>query len=283
MNDSFITPSSYDCVLPIMMKTSATASTLLFPKCRRWRNTTRRVSGLFLLLLLSGASSFLVSAFSPTVSYGRESTSSRTRHHHVHYSKRKAITYFSELEQEPYFIRKSLMADLGYASKILADGFHSDKNIILYQLERLQTYLSLESTFPKIEEQHEMFSLCRSNDGRVIAFCEIDNRPTNNTKAAPRPYMCNLAVDLKSRGFGFAKDLVRIAEQQAVEWEETEVYLKVRQQNGVAVGLYSSLGYKVLSQEYDSKHGWTLLLMKKELADQALHAESYGNERFAND
>lgn len=158
-----------------------------------------------------------------------------------------------------------VLIDLGYASKILADGFYSDKNIIQYQLERLQTFLSLESTFPTKNEQHSMFSLCRSQDGRVLAFCEIDNRQTNSTKAAPRPYMCNLAVDLNSRGRGFAKDLVRIAEKQAIDWEQDQLYLKVKRENRVAVGLYSGLGYEVISQEIDDKKGWTLLLMRKRL------------------
>lgn len=77
--------------------------------------------------------------------------------------------------------------------------------------------------------------------------------------------MCNLAVDLNSRGRGFAKDLVRIAEKQAIDWEQDQLYLKVKRENRVAVGLYSGLGYEVISQEIDDKKGWTLLLMRKRL------------------
>lgn len=165
--------------------------------------------------------------------------------------------------------------DLGHASKILADGFYSDENLIQYQFERLQTFLSLETTFPKPHEQHAMFSLCRSRDGVVLAFCEIDNRPTNKLNAAPRPYMCNLAVDVKSRGSGFGKELVRTAEAQAKDWDQEQLYLKVKKENCFAVGLYSSLGYKVISEELDEKKGWTLLLMRKalHLEDEPLHLE----------
>jgi ribosomal protein S18 acetylase RimI-like enzyme len=120
-----------------------------------------------------------------------------------------------------------------------------------------------------------MYSLCRSKDGVVLAFCEIDNRPSNKINAAPRPYMCNLAVDRKSRGSGLAKDLVRIAEAQAKDWDQEQLYLKVKKENCVAVGLYSSLGYEVISEEIEETKGWTLLVMRKALHhdDEYLHLE----------
>jgi hypothetical protein len=53
------------------------------------------------------------------------------------------------------------MVDMGPASKILADGFFKNKtNFITYQFERLQTYLSLESGFPRPSTRHELFVAC---------------------------------------------------------------------------------------------------------------------------
>jgi GNAT superfamily N-acetyltransferase len=154
---------------------------------------------------------------------------------------------------------------VGTASTILADGFFGDKNFFTYQFEKLRTYLSLESDFPKRSEQHKMYVACRSTDGKVIAVCDIDNRPF----LIKRPYMCNLAVCRKWRNQGLAKALVAKCEEQVLEWDHTELHLKARQINGAAVSLYKSLGYEVESEAFDMEYMDHLVVMRKSITRQA--------------
>lgn len=173
-----------------------------------------------------------------------------------------ALCHNDESDQSrEFFIRRALPADMGTASRILADAFFGDKNFFTYQYERLQTYLSLEFDFPKRYDQHDMFVACRSTDGMVVAVCDIDNRPA----LKERPYMCNLAVCPEWRNQGLAKALVAKCEEQVLEWDSTELHLKARQRNGAAVALYKSLGYEVQSESFDGEYMDYLVVMKKNI------------------
>lgn len=151
---------------------------------------------------------------------------------------------------------------MGVAARILTDGFYGTSNPIVYLSERLRTYLSLESDFPTPRYQHEVLVACRSSDGKVIGLLDIDNR----LKQKPRPYMCNLAIDLKWRNKGLAKALICKSEQvSSEEWQQTEIYLKVRESNVAALSLYKNLGYQVVAQSIEAKTSETLLTMRKSL------------------
>ena len=151
--------------------------------------------------------------------------------------------------------------DMGTASRILADGFFSNMHFLGYQIEKLRTYLSLESDFPKAKDEHVMLVACQITDGKVVACCDIDNRP--NLKE--RPYMCNLAVDTKWRGKGLAKALIAECEEIVLEWGKNELHLKARQSNHAAVTLYKSLGYETQLEGYDASYRDYLVVMKKNL------------------
>jgi ribosomal protein S18 acetylase RimI-like enzyme len=150
---------------------------------------------------------------------------------------------------------------MGTASRILADGFFSDKNFLGYQLEKLRTYLSLESDFPRARDEHVMLVACQNTDGKVVACCDIDNRPY----LKQRPYMCNLAVDTKWRGKGLAKALIAECEEIALQWGTNELHLKARQSNDAAVALYKSLGYEIQLESYDVSYRDYLVVMKKSI------------------
>lgn len=171
-----------------------------------------------------------------------------------------------------YFIREADFADLGAAARILTDGFYGDSNFITYNVEKLNTFLSLESTFPQpgsvVGAVHSMLVACRQTDGKVLGFAEIDGRPTKKENEAPRPYMCNLAICPKWRRKGIAKDLVRHCEKKALKWGKTEMFLKVREANDAATNMYKYLGYEVQSvktEEMRGKPPQSVVLMKKEL------------------
>jgi ribosomal protein S18 acetylase RimI-like enzyme len=172
-----------------------------------------------------------------------------------------------------FFIRKSMIGDMGKASKILADGFYKHKNFIVYQLEKLETFLSLESCFPKPNTFHEIFVACDNHNGEVLGLVEVDAR-RNQTKGRSHqddPYMYNLAVDEGHKRKGIAKALIREVEEKVQAWHSAtdgnipnSIYLKVRQSNEAAVIMYDQLGYRSYMQEADRK-GEVVLVMRKSL------------------
>ena len=189
--------------------------------------------------------------------------------------------------------------DLGRASEILADGFYRHKtNFFTYQIEKLNIYLSLDSTYPYRSNipnaiKHAMLVACRYPDGQVIGFCEVDDQEPgtgtfkgmrkDSARDAPRPYMCNLAVDRTWHRRGVAKALVYACERQIYSSEWTEIsssylFLKVRSTNEAAISLYKSLGYEV-AKEYNNPHEYApsannpsegrILLLRKSLCQES--------------
>jgi ribosomal protein S18 acetylase RimI-like enzyme len=188
-----------------------------------------------------------------------------------------------------FFIRPALQGDMGRASQILADGFFKGKvNFLLYQWERLETYLSLEANFPRPNALHQVFVACDGRSGRVLGLAELDVRPTKtrsnrgakNDSAVDKkqnstsdgPYMCNVAVDEQYQRQGIASALIQQCELQVQDWYiQTEgtiscsLYLKVRASNQAAIQMYSKSDYMSFLQEDEKKTGETILVMRKEL------------------
>jgi len=193
-----------------------------------------------------------------------------------------------EKSSPTFFIRPALKADIGRASKILADGFFKDNtNFITYQLERLETYLSLEVGFPKPSTRHEVFVACAQSTGVVLGTAEVDARLERPGIPENGPYLCNVAVDLDHLRQGIATALVEKCESQVQEWihqecQEAEqadqkmnddtparlyssLHLKVRQSNEKAIQMYDKLGYQSILQETEKKTKGTVLVMQKQL------------------
>ncbi len=176
-------------------------------------------------------------------------------------------------EYTEFFIRPSLSADVGRASQILADGFFKYKtNFLVYHWERLETYLSMESTFPKPNTLHQIFVACDCQSGRVLGMAEVDARVPMKSVENTGPYMCNVAVDEKYQRQGIASALIKRCERQVEEWYlETEgkifcsLYLRVRTSNKAAVGMYSKLDYISILQEKENRTGETVIVMQKQL------------------
>jgi len=170
----------------------------------------------------------------------------------------------------PYFIRPAMIQDMGPASRILADGFFkAQNNFLVYQWERLETYLSLDSAFPKPNALHAMFVACESQGSAVIGIVELDARVTKNGRGQNGPYMCNLAVDEKYKRQGVATALVDVAEEQVTAWtREADIMnslrLQVRRSNVAAIAMYERLGYQSYIQEKNEK-GEMILSMRRNL------------------
>lgn len=159
-----------------------------------------------------------------------------------------------------YFITNALVVHLGSAARILTEEFYSSRtNFITFQIEKLKTTLSLESTYPgnngnaSSNRLQQMFVACESKSGKVVGFAEVDARPlgagSNKTdpKGLNRSYMYNLAVDKKWKRKGIATELIRECERFVSDMHElcaeNRLYLRVRSCNLAAIELYTSLGY----------------------------------------
>ena len=92
-----------------------------------------------------------------------------------------------EEEKRDYFITDAQFVHLGSAARILTEEFYSYRtNFITFQIEKLKTVLSLESTFPNgpnslkndskytnkypIRPLQNMIVACDAKDGRVVGF-----------------------------------------------------------------------------------------------------------------
>jgi ribosomal protein S18 acetylase RimI-like enzyme len=169
--------------------------------------------------------------------------------------------------------------DLGPAARILTEEFYSHKtNFITFQIERLKTVLSLESTFPNQNSLRKdylrqtlqrMIVACDAKNGQVVGFAEVDARSLSSYKNGSsgneasltegasddilRSYMYNLAVDKKWKRKGIASALVQACEQYVSDMHdlcvEKRLYLRVRKSNHAAIALYESLGYREMSPE----------------------------------
>jgi len=127
-----------------------------------------------------------------------------------------------------------------------------------------------------------MLVACRSTDGKVIGFCELDARkikssPSESTVTSlnattdPRPYMFNLVTHKDWRRRGVAKSFIERCEELAMKWGKSKLYLKVREENGAAIALYENLGYMAVKNEEGRRleeqqdNGSTVLLLCKVL------------------
>jgi ribosomal protein S18 acetylase RimI-like enzyme len=167
---------------------------------------------------------------------------------------------------------------MGAAAQILTEEFYSHRtNFITFQIEKLKTALSLESTHPsnnnsRSRSNGQMFAACSSKDGKVVGFAEVDTCSlesnqcnelnecgidgaedgTGNTNdgsstkrnGVPRPYMYNLAVNQQWKRKGIATELVKACEKFVLETNtEKRLYLRVRKCNNAAITFYESNGY----------------------------------------
>lgn len=170
-----------------------------------------------------------------------------------------------------FFVRVAVFADLSAAARILTDGFFSDStNFITYQMERLKTFLSLESTFPDPINRgsHEMIVACLNQGSKVVGFAEVDCRESDDPKLPPRPYMCNLCVDKKWQRKGVATVLIKECESISIRGGKDSIFLKVREGNFAATSMYESIGYVIVSSSQEDND--VVLLMKKDLREAAV-------------
>jgi ribosomal protein S18 acetylase RimI-like enzyme len=186
-----------------------------------------------------------------------------------------------------YQIRLAQEKDLLQASKLLTDAFFHNTNIVIFLMEWLKTYFSLQDGFMECRsDEYIMLVACTTSNSKsmqeeVLALCEVDfrwngkriaknnhNIPSSDPSSiVPVPYLCNLVVKPKERNKGIGKAMLYAREQQAREWQASNLYLKVRSTNTAAIDMYTRWGYQIIDIQKDTKDLWgnTIVLMTKVL------------------
>ena len=83
----------------------------------------------------------------------------------------------------------------------------------------------------------------------ALVRCEAALPPPFPTRAAWRPYLCNMAVDVESRRRGLATQLLASAERLARRWGHTDLWLHSEVDNHAALALYQGAGYEVVARD----------------------------------
>lgn len=174
-----------------------------------------------------------------------------------------------------------LSVDLGPAAHILTEAFYSHRtNFITFQIEKLKTALSLESTFKQRNNpMGQMFVACSSVTGKVVGFAEVDVcslkkdcdevrecsiDDSGKSNDLPRPYMYNLAVDKRWQRKGIATALVTACENFVANTEQSihdQSIIKYRLQEHSHLGLDSAC--KEFVEDTDEEGRWIYLRVRK--------------------
>ena len=163
------------------------------------------------------------------------------------------------------YIRAAEAKDLKRVADILTYSFFLSGNILSWPLEWLKTYLSLEDGFANLSSEYIMYVALSEND--IVGFCELDSRDKVSLTDAPRPYMCNLAIDEKSRRKGIAKALIHECEKKVIELKMNYLHIRVRETNLAAIALYNDLKYEQVNDNkpkvYKNFQKEEILLLRK--------------------
>ena len=160
-----------------------------------------------------------------------------------------------------FYIRDANFNDLSTASVILVDSFHQPSMLKPYHL--IRELDRLQSNFPYGDKKHSMYVAYAEKDGSVLGFCDVDARPSKLPNAPPRPYLSDLAVDVRWRRRGIARALISACERKAMEFGYRVLYLRVKYYNHAAVLMYAGMGYEIMEDDVIGVHDDTLLLRKE--------------------
>lgn len=165
------------------------------------------------------------------------------------------------------YIRNAQEKDLKSAAKILRDAFFNS-NFFTGPVEWLKTYLSLQDSFSETSDIYLILVACKKSNDDVVGICEVDCRFSSDPKAAPRPYVCNLATDKIWRKQGIGKAFITVCEDITRDvWELDFLHLRVRRSNKPTIDWYDRLGYaiEIDTQPNDVFTGDEVILLKKAL------------------
>jgi len=103
----------------------------------------------------------------------------------------------------------------------------------------------------------------RTRTETIVGFVDVDKRKGTHISDAPRPYLSDLAVHTEFRRRGVAKALIRRCEQQAMDWGEDYLNLRVDKENDGGLKMYEDLEYEKQDHAYFGHGRDTTILLKR--------------------
>lgn len=179
------------------------------------------------------------------------------------------------LRNSTVLVRAARQQDLSSLADLLARSFHAQNgsNAWLYPVIRMGIYEDLRSRLRFNNTQYVCLVAVKVNDHSK----NDDSKPSSDLTAAPKSasetivgtveigprstpiwlpqyrqsmYLSNLAVKPEARRQGVALQLLRNAEQIALNWGHKEIYLHVLENNHGARRLYWKAGFRLKQIEF---------------------------------
>jgi len=173
------------------------------------------------------------------------------------------------LENSTVLIRAARQQDLSSLADLLASSFHTQNGskAWLYPLMRMGIYEDLRSRLRFNNTQYVCLVAVKLNDSSeqsaakvssqsiletIVGTVEIGPRSTPIWLPSNRQslYLSNLAVKPEARRQGVALQLLKNAEQIALNWGHKDIYLHVLENNHGARRLYWKAGFRLKQAEF---------------------------------
>ena len=249
-----------------------------------------RVSIFVLMLMVLLSVLVQVSSFSalPTTPVVRSTTSLYTKNTHDTSHTTSSDDDDSSSSSPPpelkFHIRNARYMELGHVVNIILDAFYQPSAFLrpfLYTSELTR----LKNNFPHDQKIHAFYVACSIEElesssiscidmdsgststttttEQIIGFVDVDKRIGTHISEAPRPYLSDLAVHTEFRRKGIAKALIKRCEEQAMDWGEDYLNLRVDQLNDGALKMYEDLEYEKQDHAYFGHGRDTTILLKR--------------------
>ena len=166
-------------------------------------------------------------------------------------------------------IRIATASDIANISQLLSDTFYqfSGFRSLLTPLLRMGLCYDLASRLQPSNKRYQCLLAeipSPNQPNRLVGTVEVAIRSLSlpSLRLPQKAYISNLAVQERYRQKGIGQMLLNRCETIAQSWEQPEIFLHVRRDNAIALGLYQKLGYKNTPQRSPLERNRNLLMKK---------------------
>jgi len=164
-------------------------------------------------------------------------------------------------------IRDCRYAELNPVSDLVVQSFYSKSQLqqdVFKHMYRLAELNRLQQNFPYMDpDRHRMLVATLNNDNdddktTIVGFVDIDARPATpnwHYQNNPRPMLSDLLTCPQHRRQGIARQLIQTCETICKQdFECDDIFIRVLQDNTVALQMYATMGYEVVDNPGDPEN-----------------------------
>lgn len=163
------------------------------------------------------------------------------------------VSLSTSYESISYRVRPAGLTDLQDVAEVLASSFYPPLGWQrwLYPVFRFSIYEDLKQRLQGGHRHYQCLTAIaldpRTQRHVVVGTVEVARRQPYlwALGRSRQVYLSNLAVQVSCRRRGVARQLLKAAEQLALEWGFQELYLHVMADNARARSLYKNMGYQL--------------------------------------